>query len=569
MASGPGKPEQPTEHDSGVGRIRERTIVIGDTLIAIDNIGSIQILDVKRNWTLARWGAVIAIAGAAAMAISGNPYGSSGSPGPIVGTILIALGFVFIIANWLRPLRKGLAIGTGDGRLSYVVSEDHAFLNRLLEFLTLKINTRNEGLTAGFDITNTTINTNGGGLVIGSDGVASVTVTNTAQLSPAAAESPAAPVAAIDPDEALFADDPQPAPAPPPLKPRVEPLKQARAVPTTRTGPHDPLLDGPETGDDRDWLSAPGRIGYSAEPEGGGARWLLPLVLLLLVSGGAVAGWYFYNQSQTSTSVSLIPITTEAPLAVAAEAASAIPSEAAPAAALIEDAPVIPAESPAVSPVVSPAIAELPVAAKDAPAPAPETTAFTPAELVVARASGLRYRARPSSAEDVPIIAETRAGGEALQVNGISTQPDGEWYRVVLPDSRPAWFKASLTVPRSRFAETFSTNAPAQALTFAATNPRILEPAEGVQLSGGPQPVRLAWQGPAGASVFVVEIEAYDATARRWIENPPHKRITVDSGEELAELIPRTGAWRWRVRGVSTGGEQTQFSRWAAFGIRD
>lgn len=577
MASGPSKSEQRTEHDRGVGRIRERTIVIGDTLIAIDNIGSIQILDVKRNWTLARWGAVIAIAGAAAIAIPGNFYSSSSSPGPIVGIILIALGFVLIIANWLRPLRKGLAIGTGDGRLSYVVSEDHAFLNRLLEFLTLKINTRNEGLTAGFDITNTTINTNGGGLVIGSDGVASVTVTNTSQLSPAPAESPAAPVPAIDPDEALFADDPLPAPAPPPLKPRVEPLKPVRAVPAIRTGPHDPLLDGAEIGangeDDRDWLSSPGRIGYSAEPEGGGARWLLPLVLLLLVSGGAVAGWYFYSQSQTSTSVSLIPATTEAPLAGAAEPASAIPSEAAPAAALIEDSPVIPAESPTVSPVVSPAaapaIVELPVATEDAPAAAPQTTAFTPAELVVARASGLRYRARPSSAEDVPIIAETRAGGEALLVNGISTQPDGEWYRVVLPDSRPAWFKASLTVPRSRFAETFSTYAPAQALTFAATNPRILEPAEGVQLSGGPQPVRLAWQGPAGASVFVVEIEAYDATARRWIESPPHKRITVDAGEELAELIPRTGAWRWRVRGVSTGGEQTQFSRWAAFGVRD
>ena len=60
----------------------------------------------------------------------------------------------------MRPLRKGLAIGTSDGRLSYVVSKDHAFLSRLLEFLTLKINTWNEGLTASFDITNNVFNTN-------------------------------------------------------------------------------------------------------------------------------------------------------------------------------------------------------------------------------------------------------------------------------------------------------------------------------------------------------------------------------------------------------------------------
>jgi hypothetical protein len=81
--------------------------------------------------------------------------------------------------------------------------------------------------------------------------------------------------------------------------------------------------------------------------------------------------------------------------------------------------------------------------------------------------------------------------------------------------------------------------------------------------------VRLAWQGPAGANVYIVEIEAYDAIARRWIETPLHKRITVNAVEEIAEVIPRTGAWRWRVRGVSADGEQSQFSRWAAFGVRD
>jgi len=597
MASGASKSEQPTEHDSGAGRIRERTIVLGDTLIAIDNIGSIQILDIKRNWTLARLGAVIVLAGLGAMAMPSNLYSSFGSPGPIVGMALIGFGLLLIVVNWMRPLRKGLAIGTSDGRLSYVVSKDHAFLSRLLEFLTLKINTRNEGLTTSFDITHNVFNTNGGGVVIGNEGVASdagghalgpsgsVSVTNNTAppltiapsppppVSPPAPETdlPSGPGAPIDPDEALFADEPQAALAPPPLQPPAAPPKAVNAAPATRARPHDALLDGPEASadDDRDWLSAPGGIGYGAGQEsGGGARWLILVLLFVVVGGGGVAGWYFYSQSQAIAVVSLIPTTSNTQPATAAEPASVALPEAAPAATESEDASAaVPVETPA----APPAITELPSAPPEVAGPqlSPETTAFTPPEVVVARASGLRYRTRPSAAEDVPIVAETLAGGETLQVNGVSKQPDGEWYRVTLPDGRAAWFKASLTVPRSRFAETFNTGASAQAVTLAAGSPRVLEPAEGIQFSGGAQPVRLAWQGPAGANVYIVEIEAYDAIARRWIETPLHKRITVNAVEEIAEVIPRTGAWRWRVRGVSADGEQSQFSRWAAFGVRD
>lgn len=597
MASGIGKSDAPAEHDSGVGRIRERTVSIGDTLIAIDSIGSIQILDVRRNWALARLGAFVAAGGAAVMMMPSNPYsygGSGGSPGQMIGLALVGVGLAMIVGNWLQPLRKGLGIGTSDGRISYLISEDHAFLHRLLEFLTQKINTRNEGLTASFDITHNTFNTNGGGVVIGADGVASgagghaagaesaISITNNAAPPPpvfVAAPAPPLPspptplppppptaIAPIDPDEALFADEPQAVPPPVALKARVEPPNPVVAVATAaRTRPRDPLLDGPETTarDDNspDWLSAPGRIGYSSAPEGGGARWLLPLVLLLVGGGGSFAGWYFYSQSEAAKSSSLMPAAGEPPPA-AAESASAPPSEALPTPALIEDASVLPAEAPA-----GPAPTEL--GALDNSTPAPEATPFTPSEMIVARASGLRYRARPSSADDVPILAETRAGGEGLLVTGITTQPDGDWYQVTLEDGRSAWFKASLTVQRSRFAETFAISALAPSLSFAAASPRVLEPAEGVQLPGGAQPVRLAWQGPANASGFVVEIEAYDATARRWIENPVHKRLSVESAEELAELIPRTGAWRWRVRGVSASGEQSQFSRWAAFGLRN
>lgn len=604
MASGSGKKEGPTEHDSGIARIRERTIVLGDTLIAIDNIGSIQILDVKRNWALARLGALVAFVGLGAMAMPSNSYGygSSMSPSQILGMLLIGVGIVLVIANLLRPLRKGLAIGSGDGRLSYIVSENHAFLHRLLETLTQKINTRNEGLTAVVDISNTTVNisggavaigdnaiatgvdnsisSNGGGIVLGNGsatGAGGHMASDSAAISiGAAAAPPPAPQPAADPDDALFADEPQPTPAPappPPVATPAEPPRPARTLPAAARRPRDPLLDGPATTDepeeDDSWLSSPARsrTSYRAQPEGGGARWLVPLLLLIILAGGGFAGWYFYTQSQGGTSVSLVPATPDPSLVLPAEPVAATPASAEiPAAPAPDPAPATPPpEAAPIDPLAAEATsAPLPLTAP----PLGEITDFTPPEPFVARASGLRYRARPSAADDVQIIAETRAGGEPLSINGRTQQADGEWYRVAMPDGRPAWFKASLAVPRARFAETFNAGSPAGA-PFAAAAPRILEPAEGVQLPGGPQPVRLAWQAPPGASIHVVEIEAYDAITKRWIEDPVHKRVTVESMEELAESIPRTGAWRWRVRAVSPAGEQSQFSRWSAFGVRD
>jgi hypothetical protein len=104
---------------------------------------------------------------------------------------------------------------------------------------------------------------------------------------------------------------------------------------------------------------------------------------------------------------------------------------------------------------------------------------------------------------------------------------------------------------------------------FLASSPQILEPAEGVQLGGGPQPVLLAWSHRDDASIYIVEIESYDATSQRWVEDPLHKRVMVDDGTELSEDFPSAGAWRWRVRGVTADGQQSQFSRWSAFGIRN
>jgi len=598
-----GKTDGSTKHDSGVGRVRERTIVLGNTLIAIDNIGTIQILDVDRDWSLGRLGALIFLAGPATMVLSRTFMRYSGDNNDGAASFLMIAGIVLIVITFLQPRRKGLSIGTCDGRVSSIISKDRVFLQRLLDFLTEKINSRNDGLTASFDITHNNFHTGGGAVAIGDNAIATgvdnsissngggVVLGNGSatgagghmasdsaaiSIGPAAAPPPA-PQPAADPDDALFADEPQPAPAPappPPVATPAEPPRPARTLPAAARRPRDPLLDGPaatdEPEEDDSWLNPPtrGRTSYRAQSEGGGsARWLVPLLLLIILAGGGFAGWYFYTQSQGGTSVSLVPAAPDPSLVLPAEPVAATPASAEiPAAPAPEPAPATPPpEAAPIDPLAAEATsAPLPLTAP----PLGEITDFTPPEPFVARASGLRYRARPSAADDVQIIAETRAGGEPLSINGRTQQADGEWYRVAMPDGRPAWFKASLAVPRARFAETFNAGSPAGA-PFAAAAPRILEPAEGVQLPGGPQPVRLAWQAPPGASIHVVEIEAYDAITKRWIEDPVHKRVTVESMEELAESIPRTGAWRWRVRAVSPAGEQSQFSRWSAFGVRD
>lgn len=606
MVAGIGKPDTPTTHASGAGEVRERTIVIGPNVIVIENIGSIQILEGRRSWLLFIVGLLLLIAGVY-MGSTGSSYGS------LSGTALAAaaIGIVLILINLSQKIERGLSIGTCDGRATLIVSTDEVFLQRLLDRLTRKINTRDPTNVFNFNsVTNIiekgAIDTGGGGFALGDGATAAgsgghavraedgpavagdsniVSGTNstiqTAAPPPAPAPEPA-PAAAPTPaprpdpiddtDSALFGE-PEPGPprsvfdrralSTPPAGARApEPAPPPPLVMAERRRTHDPLLDGgePEPANDDDWLSRPRQSARSAppEPEGGGfARVLLGLLILLLLGGGVFAAWYFTGQTGPATSISLIATPTE-------------PAEASPAPEIRgstePELPAEGAETPVADPSAAPVDPEL-VPVLD-PARPIEVEDFLPPEPMVARASGLRYRGQPSAADNSPILSETRAGGEALRIDGRTVQADGEWYRVTLVDGRAAWFKASLAVPRTRLADSLrATTTPNAA--FAATSPRILEPAEGVQLGGGPQPVLLAWSGLDQASAYVVEIQSYDAVAQRWIEDPLFKRVTVSDGAELSEEFPSAGYWRWRVRAASASGEQTQFSRWSAFGIRN
>ena len=575
MMSGSGQTEAVSLR-SGVGRIRARTVALGGQAISVESIATIRIFRGQRSWWLLLLGLIV-IAGAATQLVAYGPFAMAG----------IAFGAALGLADVFQRVDTGLSIGTSDCRITQVISRDQAFLQRLMQVLTDKMDTGGEHILADFDIERGSISMLGPEAV-GADDYGAGSGSGRPQRPFAPLASPDAPLPAPHPqdplepaaraadsaDEALFADTRTDGPAPPtaPVPPPVRPAVQAE-----RRQSYDPLLDSAARPAPRetDWLAShrPTDPPPATAPDGAAGRVLLALLIVALLGGGVFAAWYLTGEtgsapistladSDSETPATAVPPTPRPMLEASAEQVSA-PQEPLDASPIIppvaEDAPAPAAELPAAPAGVLPA--EM--------APGSEIEDYTPPAPMVARASGQRYRVRPSTAEGVAVLAETRAGGEVLNITGRLVQTDGEWYRVVLPDTRTAWFKASLAVPRARFADSLSASVPRADSPFAASAPQIVDPAEAVQLMGGPQTVRLAWVHRADAVLFIVEIESYDATTQRWVEDPPHKRITVENATELSEAFPSAGDWRWRVRGVTSDGQQSQYSRWSAFTIRN
>jgi len=583
MVAGLGRTVAATSHHAGLGRLRERTLLLGAQVIAIDNIGTLEIVRGRRSWILLVLGLLI-VAGSATQINSIYQVIAAGGVG---------LGFLLIVINLMQRIERGLAIGACDGRGALIVSRDEIFLQRLLTLLTDRINTRNIALLATFDIATGRIKTEAAPAPGPFDTHPEREPPQPASAAPHAngldgdhAPAVAAPVAraedvpaaAVTTDPAddgaatLFGDGESATP-PPTVAASAESdvamLAAARVQPALAPAPRrlapDPLLDIASRAPvaDDDWLSRPQpETRMAPQSEGGAGRALLALLLIVVLGAIVFAAWYFTGQTGSPGAVSLIAAS-ESPRAPAPEIRGV--SDMGAPAAETSDAGVTDGFAPDVT--LSP---ETVTAAEEAQ-PAPETPAevapFTPQAPLVARASGLAYRARP--ALDGDLLAETRTGGEALAVNGRIAQADGDWYRLTLLDGRTAWFKASQAIERARLAETVRPRAEDPGQPFAASVPRILEPAEGVQIGGGPQTVLLAWSSRGDAARHVVEIESYDALAQRWISEPQHRRVTVEDASELAEAFGSAGYWRWRVRSVSEAGEQSQFSRWAAFGIRN
>ena len=576
MIAGPGKNDAVVLR-SGVGRVRARTISIGSHVIAIDNIGTIRVVPGHRSWWLLLLGALI---------IAGGGVGTQFGDYVVVAAAGIGVGVVLALASLFRPIESALLVGTSDGRATLIVSRDIGFLQRLQQALVDRIDTGDEGFSADFDPVRGTI-VRATARAAGSDDARgagrspdpTVTSANSARAVAFSTEPGLrnAPETGDDAEDALFADPEPASPETSSVETKAGPatlaasstphLSVGSTVQAERRKPFDPLLDGraKRTSRDDEWLApqTPSASSPPAQSEGRIARALLGLLIVGLLGSGVFAAWYFTGENGPVTSISTIEVpdapVAEGPADTSGSLTQGAGDPQAPVVTSISAEPS-PAAAPAPAPEVDPNLA----AESES-----EVEDFAPASPMVTRASGHRYRASPSTAADVAVLAETRAGGEELNITARLKRPDGDWYRVELPDQRMAWFKASLAVPRASFADTVGPAGAGPDASFAGSVPQILEPSEGIQFDGGPQSVRLAWSHRDDAALYIIEIQTFDSQTQRWIEDPLHKRVTVEAATELADTFPFAGNWRWRVRGVTADGQQSQFSRWSAFSIRN
>lgn len=466
MVAGLARSDLHTSYRAGAGKLRERTLVFGSHVIAVDSIGSATLVERGRSWWLALLGVLIAAGSAYAV----NLYGPIAWAGA-------GFGALAVLVNILLPVERHISIGAADGHITTIHSNNSAFLRRLLDVLTEKINSRNPALLASFDISGGTVH-----LVAPPPPPAPILMPSPVVAPTPPQEQPAlaADVAANDAgnkdtrtaepslqslrsaaeiDETLFANDPDPMLKPRPANDADRELPRAIAP-----AAHDPLLDGPSvrpTRNEPDWMTHPNAaLGRQAHGQSGVGRWLLPALVIVVLAGGAVAAWVVLRQPGGASTISLLA------------------------------APPVEEASFETSPITS--------------SPAPAESATTPSAAA-------------------PVESEPVA-------------------RIVPLPATPG---------------------------FATLAPRILEPAEGVHFSGGPQLVRLTWSTLIEARSHVIEIEAFDATAGTWTDSWGPGRVTVGSDNEVAENIPAVGRWRWRVRGVAAAGEQSKFSAWSEFTVSD
>ncbi len=138
--------------DSGSGQIREHTIEIGNTVIAVNNIGTMTLFGGKRGHGLLVVGVVVAFIGLNVRQLS-----------TVLGLCLVLAGAALIAWNFLRPVDVFLSIGSSDGRRTHIVSKDRRFLSEIRDFIRKKIDTRS-AQTASINITAGTIS---GGIAVG------------------------------------------------------------------------------------------------------------------------------------------------------------------------------------------------------------------------------------------------------------------------------------------------------------------------------------------------------------------------------------------------------------------
>jgi hypothetical protein len=136
--------DQESRISQGTGKINSRTIDIGDTAIAIDNIGSLRVIHTTKSpVTLIIGGIILAVALYALFFASGG----------VAVIVFAVIGGALIFWNLNQKVDVYLSIGTSDGRSTTIVSKDIAFLNEIRNFIRKKIDTKNTE-TATINISN-------------------------------------------------------------------------------------------------------------------------------------------------------------------------------------------------------------------------------------------------------------------------------------------------------------------------------------------------------------------------------------------------------------------------------
>ncbi len=98
---------------------------------------------------------------------------------------------------------------------------------------------------------------------------------------------------------------------------------------------------------------------------------------------------------------------------------------------------------------------------------------FSPATPITIQGQGVRLRAEPFAASDVPVLSSGSTGLQ-LTVVGLARQPDWVWYQVVLRNGQKAYIRSDLTsAPMAGGAVRAAAPAPAAAPVVASPAPRI------------------------------------------------------------------------------------------------
>ena len=149
--------------DRGEGHVRERTFDVGDTVISVNNIGSMMLIEQRQAQLPGLIGALVAVLGVIQLRSS-----------VVSGVLLAAAGGGFALWWFSRKLDVFLSIGTSDGRRTNIVSKNKQFLERVREVLRQKIDTPNVRVIGTVNLSQSSVNvsTQGGAVSFGSQSIA-------------------------------------------------------------------------------------------------------------------------------------------------------------------------------------------------------------------------------------------------------------------------------------------------------------------------------------------------------------------------------------------------------------